>query len=42
MTEDLLFFQALAAVAKGMKKENWMEYMDVIVDEKVANHKGGL
>ncbi|XP_063682222.1 crossover junction endonuclease EME1-like [Bolinopsis microptera] len=33
--------QAKAAVAKGMKRENWMDYMQVLIDSKIAEDKGG-
>ncbi|KAL5253407.1 hypothetical protein ACHWQZ_G013255 [Mnemiopsis leidyi] len=33
--------QARAAVAKGMKKENWMEYMEALIDQRLAEGVGG-
>jgi len=34
--------QALNAVSKGMKRENWMEYMTICLDHSLANDKGGV
>ena len=33
--------QAQAAVAKGMRKENWMSYMLIKIDDQLVRDKGG-